>query len=464
MNEIAYLPVTELKRRLDAGDLTATVLMDNYLARIERYDGKLHSFVTVYAEQARAAAAAADAARDAGQEIGPLHGIPIALKDIIDLRGKVTTGGSKAWDKRVSPVTATLATRLMAAGMIIIGKTHTVEFAMGGWGTNQHMGTPWNPWDATTHRAPGGSSAGSGVAVAAGLAPWAIGTDTGGSVRLPSAWCGLTGLKTTIGRVSTYGVLPLSTTLDTPGPMCRSVEDAATLFDVLQGPDPMDPRTLVSAPSEPFARLKAGVRGLRLARLPANERNAVDAEIIAAYDQALDVLASLGADIVDVTLPRTMDSLGTMVGNIIGAEGYALVGDRVDDMTLPIDEAVRPRIWLGKEMSAREYYLTLREAQAIREEFDDALLEVDALVIPTATTPAPPVDAIDQSKSPAGFTRIVNLLERCALTQPNGLTKGGLPCALQTICAHNDEAMALRIGWAFEQATKWHADTPPEFA
>src|SRR5205085_1039120 len=137
---------------------------------------------------------------------------------------------------------ATLAQKLIAAGLIVIGKTHTVEFAMGGWGTNQHRGTPWNPWDPEIARTPGGSSSGSGVAVAAGFAPWAIGTDTGGSVRLPASWCGLTGLKTTIGRVSTYGILPLSPTLDTPGPMARSVLDAALLYNVMQGPDPLDPR------------------------------------------------------------------------------------------------------------------------------------------------------------------------------------------------------------------------------
>ena len=210
----------------------------------------------MYAADARLAAEAADKAIRAGHAVGPLHGVPVALKDLVDLEGRVTTGGSKVWAKRVSAVTATLARRLISAGMIVLGKTHTVEFAMGGWGTNTHMGTPWNPWDATVHRTPGGSSSGSGVAVAAGLAPAAIGTDTGGSVRLPASWCGIVGLKVTVGRISTFGVLPLSTTLDTPGPMARSVEDAALLYRVLNGPDPNDPSTAVWIADDPLPSTK----------------------------------------------------------------------------------------------------------------------------------------------------------------------------------------------------------------
>ncbi len=236
-------PAHVLSSEIGARRLSPVDLVDALLERIRTRDPKLHAFVEVYAEDARLAAEGADKAIRSGHMIGPLHGIPIALKDLIEIEGKVTTGGSEVWRDRVSRCTATLARRLIAAGLIVIGKTHTVEFAMGGWGTNQHRGTPWNPWDPATARTPGGSSSGSGVAVAAGMAPWAIGTDTGGSVRLPASWCGLSGLKTTIGRVSTYGILPLSPTLDTPGPLARSVEDAALLYSIMQGPDPLDPHT-----------------------------------------------------------------------------------------------------------------------------------------------------------------------------------------------------------------------------
>lgn len=455
MSDIAYLNATEIIRQLSSGELNAETLVDTYLQRIERYDENLHSFVNVYAEDARAAAEAADKSRKAGHAVGPLHGIPVAVKDIIDIENRTTTGGSAVWTNRISSLTATLVKKMLAAGMIIIGKTHSVEFAMGGWGTNQHMGTPRNPWDITTHRAPGGSSAGSGVSVAAGLAPWAIGTDTGGSVRLPSAWCGLTGLKTTIGRISCHGVLPLSTTLDTPGPMCRTVEDAAVLFEVLAGPDAADPITLGHDASATLQRLNAGVHGLRIGRITDSEREVCDTEVLAAYDRSLECFKDLGAVIVDVVLPRTFDELGALVGRLIGTEAYAIVGEMIDDLSLPIDEDVRPRIWLGKDVSARQYYQLLKEIDAVNGEFDQALAGVDALLTPTVATPAPAIETIDQTGSPAGFTRLVNLIRRCALTQPNGFTDSGLPIAHQIICAQYDEATALRIGCAYERITDW---------
>ncbi|MGH7393391.1 MAG: amidase, partial [Candidatus Rokuibacteriota bacterium] len=263
-----WATAAELSRAFGERTLSPVEAMEALLERIRKRDPALHAFIAVYDADARLAAEAADRAIRAGHRVGPLHGVPIALKDLVDLQGRVTTGGSRVWKDRVSPVTATLAERLVAAGMIVIGKTHTVEFAMGSFGTNTHLGTPRNPWDPAVHRTPGGSSSGSGVAVAAGLAPVAIGTDTGGSVRLPASWCGIVGLKVTAGRISTYGVLPLSTTLDTPGPLARSVEDAALIFRVLNGPDPRDPQTLAWAPADPLPALRRGVAGLRLAVMP----------------------------------------------------------------------------------------------------------------------------------------------------------------------------------------------------
>ena len=264
----AFSTAHDLADSIQAGRLSPVTLMAALLDRISRHDEKLHSFVTVYGKDALQAAEAAEKAIRSGHAVGPLHGIPVALKDIIDLEGRVTTGGSFALKDRVSTVTATLAKKLIAAGMIVIGKTHSVEFAMGGWGTNQHMGTPWNPWDLETHRAPGGSSAGTGVAIGAGLAPWGLGTDTGGSVRLPAAWCGLTGLKTTVGRISCFGVLPLASSLDTPGPMTRCVEDAALLYNAMQGPDSLDPLTKGVAFEDPLPEMRRGVAGLKLALMP----------------------------------------------------------------------------------------------------------------------------------------------------------------------------------------------------
>src|SRR6266478_5953264 len=347
--------VAELSRAFGARTLSPVDAVDALLERIRRRNPSLHAFIAVYEADARLVAEGADRAIRAGHRVGPLHGVPIALKDLVDLGGRITTGGSKVWAERVSPVTATLAERLIAAGMIVLGKTHTVEFAMGSWGTNTHLGTPRNPWDLSVHRTPGGTSSGSGVAVAAGLAPVAIGTDTGGSVRLPAAWCGIVGLKVTVGRISTYGVLPLSFTLDTPGPMARSVEDAALVFKALNGPDPRDPQTLAWTPVDPLPALHRGVEGLRLAVLPDVERTGVEKEVLAAYDAAVNALAGLGARIVRVEFPRRLSDYAGATGAIIGAEGYRFVGHLVDDDTLPTDPHVRPRIQLGRSISARDY-------------------------------------------------------------------------------------------------------------
>jgi len=460
--EPVWATVAQLSHAFGARTLSPVDAVEALLERIRRRDPDLHAFIKVYEDDARLAAEAADKAIRSGHRIGPLHGVPIALKDLVDLHGRVTTGGSKVWVNRVSAVTATLAQRLIAAGMIVIGKTHTVEFAMGSWGTNTHMGTPRNPWDLAVHRTPGGSSSGSGVAVAAGLAPVAIGTDTGGSVRIPAAWCGIVGLKVTAGRISTYGVLPLSSTLDTPGPLARSVEDAALIYRALSGPDPRDPQTLAWTPVDPLPTLRRSVAGLRLAVLPDVERTGVDKEVLAAYDTAVSTLAGLGAQILRVEFPRRLGDYAKATGTIIGAEGYRFVGDLVDDPALPTDPHVRPRIQLGKTISARDYLQALAQREDDKREFAAALGGVDAILTPTAQTAAIPIDRADQSGTAAHFTRPGNYLGLCGLAIPSGFSTEGMPLSLQILCHAGDEATALRIGWAYEQATSWKSRRPPE--
>jgi aspartyl-tRNA(Asn)/glutamyl-tRNA(Gln) amidotransferase subunit A len=457
----AGLPVHAIAREIAARRLSPVDLVEDCLARIERLEPELHAFTEVYAADARLAAEAADKAIRSGHAVGPLHGVPVALKDLVEIEGRVAAGGSMVWKGRRSGRTATLARRLVAAGMVVVGKTHTVEFAYGGWGTNQHLGTPRNPWDAAEARTPGGSSSGSGVAVAARLVPCAIGTDTGGSVRLPAAWCGVTGLKTTAGRVSTFGVLPLSPTLDTPGPITRSVEDAALLLEVLQGADPLDPKTLGRRDAEPMPGLRRGVKGLRLARLPEAEREGVEGEVLAAYDRSVAALGGLGADVVELRLPRRLSDLGALNGLIMSAEAYALLGDIVDDAELLVDEAVRPRIRAGAATSARDYLRALAERERLKAEFAAAMAGVDAVLTPTAATAALRLGDVDQGTTPALLTRWVNLLDLCGLAVPNGFTAGGLPTSLQVVCRGWDEATALRIGWAYQDATDWHDRVPP---
>jgi aspartyl-tRNA(Asn)/glutamyl-tRNA(Gln) amidotransferase subunit A len=451
-----------LAARLKAGELSASALVECYLQRIDRYDEKYHAYVEVYADEARAAAAAADRAFKAGQARGALHGIPIALKDLIDVAGKRTTGGSLYWRERVSAVTATVAQRLADAGMITLGKTHMVEFAFGAWGTNQTMGTPWNPWHLNTPHTPGGSSSGSGVAVGAALAPAAIGSDTGGSVRIPASLCGIVGLKTTVGRVSNFGTLALSETLDTLGPMTRDVEDAALLFDAMHGADPQDPATLPHARVDALRELRAGVKGMRFAVLPDAELGELDPAVASAYAAALDVMRDLGARIETLALPLSYKRLAEIVGKIIAAEGYALHREWIDRDDLPFDRDVRDRIRWAKALSAADYIQVMAERRQLKREVDTFLRAYDALLMPTTPLPAIPLSAVDQGKAPMSvLTRPINLLDMCALSLPCGFTPGGLPLSLQIAGRGYEEARILRIGWAYEQATKWHQGRPP---
>ena len=456
------LPAHAQAAEIAARRLSPVDLVEACLRRIEAHDAKLHAFVEVYRDEARLAARAAEAAVRAGHAVGPLHGVPVALKDLIELEGRITTGGAAIWRDRRSERTATLARKLIAAGLIVIGKTHTVEFAYGGWGTNKSLGTPWNPWDPAQARTPGGSSSGSGVAVAAGLVPWAVGSDTGGSVRLPASFCGLTGLKVTVGRISTHGVLPLTPTLDTPGPLARSVEDAALLYEAMQGPDPFDPSTLRAPPGDVRTSMARGAKGLRLARLPDAEREGVEDQVLAAYDESLRVLAERGAEIVPVTLPFGFGDVAVANGRIMSAEAYAILADVVEDETLQLDPDVRPRVLAGRDISARDYLAALREREALKRAYAEALADMDALLTPTTRMPAVRLDEVDQNVTPAYFTRFVNFLDLCALALPNGVTADGLPTSLQIVCRGYDEAMALRIGRAYQQATDWHERRPPE--
>lgn len=459
----ALLPAHVLAREIAARRLSPVDVVDALLARIARFEPKLRSFVAVYGEDAPLAAEAADKAIRSGHAVGPLHGVPVALKDLVELEGRITTGGSAHWRERRSTVTATIARRMIAQGMIVLGKTHSVEFAFGGWGTNQHMGTPWNPWDPAHARTPGGSSSGSGVAVAARLSPWAIGTDTGGSVRLPSSFCGLTGLKATIGRISVHGILPLSTSFDTPGPMARDVMDVALLYNVLQGQDPLDPNTRGILPVDPMPTLTRGVRGLRLARMPHSERAGCSPEMLEAYDRSLETLGRLGAEIVEIALPFAFsDFLNAQA--ILEAEAYFNDGALAADPATLLDDAVRARVLGGRHISAQDYLATKRRQLDCKRQMAVAMADIDALLTPSTATAAIRLDEVDQSVMPSRFTRFGNFLEMCALSLPNGFTREGLPLSLQICCQGYEEATALRIGYALQQATDYHLNVPPMVA
>lgn len=460
MSDPCLMTAQELASAYRAHRLSPVDAVEALLLRIERLNPRLQAFIAVYGAEARQAAEAADKALRAGDDLGPLHGIPVALKDLIAVEGRVYTAGSKIHLARTATKTATLVRKLIAAGAIMLGKVHTVEFAFGGWGTNAHLGTPRNPWRPDDHYTPGGSSSGSGVAVGARLAPLAIGTDTGGSVRIPASFNGITGLKVTRGRISTHGIEPLNMTLDTPGPMARTVEDAALLYRAMQGPDAADPATFGILPDDPIPDLRRGIAGIRLGRIDAAGCGvALDPETLAAYEAALETMAALGATILPVALPQPLADYAQM-REVMAAEAYALHGALAEDPATPMDPHVRARILAGK-IPAAAYLRLLWQRPALQAAFLAAIEPVAALLLPTTPAPAQPVSAVDETTAPSGLTRAANLLGLCALAVPSGMSAAGLPLSLQILGRPFAEAEVLRIGWAFQQAGDWHARLPP---
>jgi len=423
-----------------------------HLDRIAALDPAIGAFQEVFAQGALAQAEAAERMLASGQDPGPFHGIPYVLKDICDVEGRITTGGCKVPGRPPAPRTGTIAARLMAAGGVLLGKTRTVESALGGWGTNLHMGTPRNPWDRTAHRIPGGSSSGTGAGVASGMAVCGLGTDTGGSVRLPAAFCGLVGLKVTEGRLPNDGILPLSQTLDTPGPMARSVADAALMFAVMEGRPGPEIAAACAAPGGIFPAPVRGVRGLRLGVLDSAERGQCSAEVLAGYDAALDLLADLGAEL-DVFDPgRPLAELTRDCGRLIATEGWAHHGHLYAREDLPLDPHVRARMQTGRGVSAADYIAMLSARRAARDAFLARMGGFDALLTPTTTVTAPLLDQVDEDMAPGHFTRFVNYFGLCALAVPCGVSCAGLPVSIQIVARPGAEAQAIGIGRVYERA------------
>ena len=458
--QLEWLSLTELKQQLDSGQLSSAELIDFSLKRISRLDPMLQAFVEVYAEDARVLARAADEARKARLPRSPLHGLPIVLKDLLDIKGRTGTLGSKRNIGRIATETAATVERLLGAGMVPLGKVHMTEFAFGGWGTNQHLGTPRNPWDLQTHRVPGGSSSGTGVAVAAGYAPVGIGSDTGGSVRIPSAFNGLTGLKVSFGRISLHGTGLLSWTLDTIGPMARNVADCALLLDALVGPDARDPGTL-SQPLEQFSRNPRSIRGLKIALPDSSQLPAfMNPGVTAAWQAAARVFQELGAEVIATRLPEWYFELAAQTGRIISSEAFALHRDYVDDMSVPLGDAVRKRMQGARKFDPGVYAQELRSMAARRREFAEWFDPFDALLTPSIAITAIPVAEVDEDAGLPGYlTRPGNYLGLCALAQPAGLIDG-LPSSIQIIGKSMAERTVLSLGQAFESATRYATQHP----
>ena len=461
--DLAFADLVTLSRMLSDGTVSARDLTELYLERIARHNAALNALIHVDAEAARAEADAADSLRRAGAVAGPLHGIPIAVKDLCDVAGQPGTGGSLALKDRRPRETATVVKRLRAAGMVLIGRTHMVEFACGGWGTNQYLGTPRNPWDREVHRVPGGSSSGSGVTVAAGLAPAAIGSDTSGSIRIPAAMCGLTGLKPTHGRVSNANTMPLAHNQDSLGPMVRTAQDAALIHAAISGPDPLDPATLGLATAEdPLAGIGLGIAGRRFGVLPESHLDGVADGVMAAYREALKALEGLGAGIHEITPPERCEAVQPRSFLTIMSEGYSNLRHLLEDDSLPIGQHTKQRILTGKPLLAADYIALQQDRIDSSRRWQASIDGMDALLTPTLPISAIPVTEVDEGSLILGrFTRMVSYFGWCALALPAGLDAAGLPVSLQIVCRPHDDALALRIGHAFQAATDWHRQKAP---
>jgi aspartyl-tRNA(Asn)/glutamyl-tRNA(Gln) amidotransferase subunit A len=458
------LTVAEAGRAIAEGRLSPIALTEAYLERIDVLDGDLHSHVTVLHDAARAAAREIAA----GRPRGPLHGIPIGLKDIYKTSGIRTTAGSRRYEHHVPEEDAESWVRLRDAGAILLGKHETHEFAIGG----PDFGLPFpparNPWN-TAHY-PSGSSSGSAVAVGAGLCAAAMGSDTGGSIRGPAAYCGIVGLKPTYGRVSRRGVFPLSYTLDHCGPLTLTVEDCAILMQVLAAYDPIDPASADVPVPDYRAVLTPRLDGLRIGVIRHfHERDAADfgadsapsAAYVAAFDAACRALEGLGARLVDLHLSPLIAYLDAN-RLIMLAEAYALHEADFRERPHLFGRLMFGRVGLGAFLTAADYVEAVRQRRELAVEFAHALTDVDVAISANATGPAPRIDQVPfwGVYERASYTAPYNLTGSPALSVPIGF-EDGLPLAFQIAGKPFDEAGVMRVGHAFEQATEFHRQRPP---
>ncbi|MGA1198347.1 MAG: amidase [Candidatus Latescibacterota bacterium] len=463
--DLHFLNIAELGRLYRVGDVSPVDVVKVFLDRIDQYDAQTLAYITVTAERALAQARASEQMLRVGVDLGPLHGIPIGLKDLFETAGVRTTSGSKAFDHFVPQTSATVAHRLESAGTILLGKTNMVELAFGPYGLNPQYGTPPNPWDKD--RVPGGSSSGSGVAVAAGLATAAVGTDTGGSIRIPASFCGIVGLKPTLERVSRAGATPLSWTLDSVGPMTRCVEDAALMFEAMAGPDSADAVTFNQPTVNVTTHLKRDIKGLRIGFVRDPFCIEADMEVVTAIEEVVRIFEGLGVSVDEMDFPEAREELAdelTGLGSslIMPVEGFASHRELLTTHGDAMDARIRDRIQKGGAFGAADYAGVLQKRNALMYAAKKTMCDVDAIICPTMLTTAPLI--ADVGTAPIRLTtRLVNFLGLCAISLPCGWSYGGLPIGLQIIGKPFEEHMVLRLAYAYEQATLWHDKHPNGF-
>jgi len=465
-NDLCFLSIAQLAEQIQKKTISPVEVTQAYLDRIAAVDPKLNSYLTITAERALQEARAAEAEIRANMYHGPLHGIPLAHKDIVATKGIKTTCASKVLKDNVPDYDAAVIERLQAAGSVLLGKLNMNEFAT--ILPSQYFGRVNNPWNLA--HTPGGSSSGSGAAVAAGLCAGSLGTDTGGSIRIPAAFCGIVGLKATHGRVSLFGVTPLAWSLDHIGPMTRTVKDAALMLQALAGYDARDLVSSETSVSDYTAKLTGDLKRLRLGVPKQFFPEYTDPEVKAAFDAAIKVLAGLGARIEEVELPALDDVWSTIAQVILNGEANAWHEPYLQTQAEDYGPGVRKFLERGRPTLATEYVRAQRAKTQLCRDMNAAFAHIDALLTPGELVPPPPHEArtatiagreVSLMAALISATCPFNITGQPALTVPCGFTSSGLPIALQIVGKAFDEATVLQIGHAYEGQTSWHTRRPP---
>jgi len=459
--ELCFLSITELAGRIRGGDVSPVEATRATLDRIQRLNPAYNAFLTVTADLALEQARQAEAEIGRGGYRGTLHGVPISLKDLYFTRGIRTTGGSKILADWVPDHDSAVGERLRQAGAVLVGKNHMQEFAFGTTNLNSHYGPARNPWDPS--RVTGGSSGGSAVAVSLGMSFASMGSDTGGSIRMPAALCGVAGIKPTYGRVSRFGVLPLAWSADHAGPLARGIEDLAILLGAIAGHDPRDPASVDRPVPDYQQHLGGEVGDLRIGLIEEYLDEPSEPEIKAAVEAAAKVLEGLGARVERFSFAEVTEYIGAQT-TIIYAEAAAYharwLAERPQDYTA----SVRERLQIGMLLPAIDYVNAQRARRLLIERMNKVMERYDVLISPTVPVAAP---TIDESERPevnnnlARFTRLFNMLAGPTASVPCGFTQSGLPIGLQIAGRAWEESTVLHLARAYEQATPWHNRQPP---
>ncbi|MBI4641051.1 MAG: aspartyl/glutamyl-tRNA amidotransferase subunit A [Candidatus Tectomicrobia bacterium] len=454
--EVCFLTISDLASKIKTKELSPVEVIQAFLDRIERINGQLNAFLTVTGEFAIDAARAAEREIMGGKYRGPLHGIPFSLKDNYYTKGIRTTGGSLILAEFVPEEDSTVATRLQEAGAILVGKAHCNEFATGE--QHPHYGPTRNPWNL--EHTTGGSSGGSGSAVAASLCLLSMGSDTGGSIRGPASYCGIAGIRPTSGRVSCHGVIPLSWSLDTAGPLTKSVEDNALVLKAVAGWDPLDPFSADIPVPDYTATLNEGMKGLRVGIPRHHFYEGLDSEVEDAVNKALTVFKELGASLEEVTIPQ-VEYASFVYDNIVPPEAASYHEPYLATQAEKYAPTVRTRFEVGQFMLATQYIKALRVRNVLRANFLNAMEKVDLLVTPTTATPAPKIGETPARRTPSGLTSAFSVAGVPALSIPCGFSSSGLPIGLQMAGKPFAEAILYRAAQAYEKVTAWESRRPP---